>query len=188
MNDYLIEFMENCGPGGALNSMSPLHFKTRERLVEKYAWAIPDDQSLEMIAECGPIVEIGAGTGYWAHLLRELGVDVVAYDIAPPGGEKENGWRHTETWTEVLEGGPEKAWEHPDRALFLCWPPYSDPMAFNALGNYQGDTLIYIGEDEWGCTGDEAFHKLMNQKFSGEWYDIPHYNWIHDAIFIGKRR
>ena len=27
---------------------------------------------------------MGAGTGYWAALLRSRGVDIVAYDVAPP--------------------------------------------------------------------------------------------------------
>jgi hypothetical protein len=30
------------------------------------------------------VVEVGAGTGYWAALLRARGVDVVAYDVRPP--------------------------------------------------------------------------------------------------------
>lgn len=36
-------------------------------LVEKFAWAIPDNRSLRIIAEFSPIVEIGAGKGYWAR-------------------------------------------------------------------------------------------------------------------------
>lgn len=31
-----------------------------------------------------PVVEMGAGTGYWAALLQQRGVDVVALDRHPP--------------------------------------------------------------------------------------------------------
>ena len=31
------------------------------------------------------LVELGAGTGYWAALLRKMDVDVIAYDLRPPG-------------------------------------------------------------------------------------------------------
>jgi uncharacterized FlaG/YvyC family protein len=43
-------------------------------LVEKYAWAIPDDRALKIIKHFSPIVEIGSGKGYWAAMLRKLGI------------------------------------------------------------------------------------------------------------------
>ena len=45
-----------------------------------YAYAIPDPRAIKLIANEGDVCEVGAGTGYWAHLLRESGVDVTAYD------------------------------------------------------------------------------------------------------------
>jgi hypothetical protein len=36
--------------------------------------------ALAAIARYAPIVEMGAGTGYWARCLRERGIDAVAYD------------------------------------------------------------------------------------------------------------
>lgn len=42
-------------------------------LVEKYAWAIPDERALKIIKHFSPIVEVGSGKGYWAAMLRKLG-------------------------------------------------------------------------------------------------------------------
>jgi hypothetical protein len=64
----------------------------------------------------GPLVEVGCGCGYWARLLRERGVDVVAFDHKlPPEDER---------WTELKQGGPEvlAAKEYGARALVLCYP------------------------------------------------------------------
>ena len=64
----------------------------------------------------GPLVEVGCGCGYWARLLRERGVDVVAFDHKlPPEDER---------WTELKQGGPEvlAAPEYGARALVLCYP------------------------------------------------------------------
>jgi len=48
------------------------------------AYAIPSTEALEALAGLGmPLVECGAGTGYWASLLRARGVEITAYDIAP---------------------------------------------------------------------------------------------------------
>lgn len=112
-NPYLAEF--DSFNGSHLFSS----FEARERLVKRYAWAVPTEEAVRVIASHGPVVEIGAGTGYWASLLRQVGTDVVAYDRSP----HDNHWC-VGTHSLVEVGGPEKASEHPDRTLFLCWPPY----------------------------------------------------------------
>jgi hypothetical protein len=91
-----------------------------------YAWAIPSEEALDLIAQHGPIVEIGAGTGYWARLLAGRGVDIICYDMYPPIVDELNGWHDKAgLFYPVNGGGPEIAAEHPDRTLLLCWPPYS---------------------------------------------------------------
>ena len=76
-----------------------------EKYTQKYAWAIPNDDALMEIAKCTPLIEIGAGTGYWAWLLRQLGVDILAFDKNPPGHHLKSKFHPTAvTWTEVLSG------------------------------------------------------------------------------------
>src|SRR3990167_7792300 len=155
----------------------------REMLAKQYAWAIPNDAALDALAALGPIVEIGAGTGYWAHLLASRGVDIVAYDIAPG----KNAWCDVERcYHPVSVGGLEKVADHPDRALFLCWPPMS-PMAADALRAYCGSAVAYVGE-HGGCTADDDFHAQL----AGGWIEqadvmIPQWYGVHDALFIYQR-
>ena len=53
-----------------------------------YSWAMPSEEALRCIVRhskmCAGIVEVGAGTGFWAALLASRGVDVLAFDKAPP--------------------------------------------------------------------------------------------------------
>lgn len=51
-----------------------------EPLCKKYAWAIPDERALQILASFSPLIEIGAGRGYWARLLRDQGVNILAFD------------------------------------------------------------------------------------------------------------
>lgn len=47
----------------------------------KFSWAVPSTPVLEFMVERSPkIVEVGAGTGYWARLLTECGADIIALD------------------------------------------------------------------------------------------------------------
>lgn len=136
----------------------------RHDLKCQYAWAIPDENALELIAKHSPngVLEIGAGGGYWAMLLQQRGVDVIAYDPEPPPDE--SNWHSGKAWTAVHAGDHTVAAEHPTRTLMLCWPSYAEPWAAEALELYQGDTVIYIGEGFGGCTADDRFHVLLGHE------------------------
>ena len=157
----------------------------RDRLVKKYAWAIPTDEALDAILdESKVIVEIGAGRGYWAHLLDERGATVHAYD---------NGsWvLHSEVqpWFDVRCGGPEMVERHPDAAAFICWPPYDTPMAFEvATRVVAGGSLIYIGEGHGGCNADDEFWDLMDDQVPEKRsVNLPQWWGLHDALTIFER-
>ncbi len=137
--------------------------RLRGPLTHRFSWAIPSEPALAALVGLGPLIEIGAGTGYWAALLRARGADVLAFDIAPPGLGRTNDFhRRAALWTTVACGGPEKAaLVGRERALLLVWPPYSHPMAARALAAYVGDRLAYIGEAPGGCTADDRFFEAL---------------------------
>lgn len=157
----------------------------RFELCGMYSWAIPDDEALNVLVSLAPLVEIGAGGGYWAHLLRtERVVDILAYD-AKPG---ENRWV-SRLWTKVRKGGPKKAAKFPNRTLFLCWPPYRNPMAHECLKHYRGDTVVYIGEDYYGMTGDKAFHDLLDKEWEeAHCQSLLTWDGINDDLTVYRRK
>ena len=121
-------------------------------------------RALDAIGRFAPIVELGAGTGYWAYLLAARGVDIVAYDLAPPD-QVPNAYKlDPRTWTTVRPGGVEILSEHPDRPLFLCWPGYRDAFANDALAAYAGQHVLYIGEDRGGNTANPAFFDQLGDE------------------------
>lgn len=158
----------------------------RPDLVRAFSWAVPNWKALDAIERHSPsgVIEIGAGTGYWAHRLALNDVRVMAFDIKP----FENG-QAANAWFNVVQGGPEKAALHPDKTLFLSWPPYAESMASDALQAYTGNTVIYIGEGWGGCTADDEFHDALNTYWKRvELVELPQYNGIHDSLFIFIRR
>src|SRR5258708_3231915 len=75
----------------------------RRELASLFSWAIPNARALEVLAAHAPLVECGAGMGYWSALLRARGIDVLAYDAAPPGRSSKNGYHRAarEPWTRI---------------------------------------------------------------------------------------
>jgi hypothetical protein len=160
-------------------------------IVQMYGFGIPTRAAIDKIVEASPqgIIEVGAGTGYWAYLLRERGVDVDAIDSAPVTGNKYV-LDDAPRWTHVRPGSvPDVDAANPRRALFLCWPPYRDATAADALRAYRGETLIYVGEGRGGCTATNAFFKLLDR----DWERVggaPVVQWhgLHDRLTVYRRR
>jgi hypothetical protein len=170
-------------------------FPARELLTVKYAWAIPNAAAIRTIAKLSPIVEVGAGSGYWAWMLRQAGATVYAYDPrimhARSRIRTEGGWLPAKTWIKDIKRmhGVPAARRHPDATLLICWPSYANNWALDTLRAYRGNTVVYVGERGGGCTATDGFHDLLAR----EWklikdIDIPQWHGIHDDVGIYRRR
>lgn len=166
-------------------------FYRREELRSRYAFAIPSPEAIALINGYGPIVEIGAGTGYWAKVLSDHGGDVLAFDLL--GLAWEQWFPHGQVEGVVVgRGGSEKAVEHAQRTLLLVWPPYDEAMAHDVLRQYEGAggrRLVYVGEGPGGCTADDDFFAAIG---NGTWKEaatlaIPQWTGIYDNLWVYER-
>jgi hypothetical protein len=164
----------------------------RREMASLFCWAIPTEAALEVLARHAPLVECGAGMGYWTALLRSRGVDALAYDLRPPGRKARNRFHRTArgSWTPVARASSvHAARRHPERALVLCWPPYGDDAAsYAALRAYRGDTLIHIGEREEGATGSVRFHRELALNWTlVEELALPRWPRLRDSVLVYRR-
>lgn len=157
-----------------------LTLSEREKLCQRYAWAIPDPSALRFVAKWlgSRAVEMGAGTGYWAWQLQQMGVQMDAYDVQP----------REQAFYPVWTGRPEDLWYF-NCPLLLCWPPYNTPMASECLQHYAGERIVYVGEPEGGYCADEAFW----QRIQADWRMVachPILRWvgINDGIMVFERK
>jgi len=167
----------------------------RNEFTHKYSYAIPTLDALLTIREFSPLIEIGAGTGYWAWLLRQLNTDIIAYDSNPPTPESDENRFHVRSacWTEVLQGDERELDNHPHRTLLLCWPPANNPMATQTLRRYRGRTFLYVGEPPladgfMSSTGDEEFVELLHEQWAVvRTVSLPNWELCWDGLFVFRR-
>ena len=138
----------------------------RQWLVRRYAYGIPNDDALELIAAVSPrgVVELGAGTGYWARLLHDRGVDVVAYDRWPPGSGANRFVDDDMQWFPVQVGDERTVARHADRTLLLVWPTWNETWPADAVAVFHaagGASLVFVGEGPGGLTGDGVLHARL---------------------------
>ena len=229
-NEYLAAFRDatdelrllGCRPGAAdLVPYQPFFNAVVLPLRRSYAWGIPSSEALQAIADVSPngIVEIGAGTGYWAHLLEQQhDLSVLAFDSEPLQHEDINGFHALANLGNVLpfarvnEGGAEQAALHPDRTLFLCWPPRESDgsgtglrdvamMAADALEHYDGSTVAYVGVHAGSMDGDEPdaaarhdtagpiFHAALASDFDlVRQVELPNWPPLRDSLTLWQRK
>jgi hypothetical protein len=141
----------------------------RQLMVRKYCWTIPDPDTVAFVAEHahGALVDPIAGTGYWAYLLGQLGVDVVCYDLNPGAPLTTNGWHGDDLYAEIFaKDCAEAAALHPDRTLLLSWPPHGQDVGTRTLLAYRGNRVIYVGEGRGGGAGDEQLHSIFDTQWT----------------------
>jgi len=145
-----------------LTAFETWHRMVRRNLCHYFAFAVPNNHALSVLEDYAPLFECGAGSGYWASLLKKRGVDIICYDINPPRVDTDSfetatvsdlHERHAfvRTFCELHQAsGEEAAAHHPDRTLFLCWPESQDrewsPWAEDCVRAYRGEYVIYVGE------------------------------------------
>jgi hypothetical protein len=168
-----------------------------------YAYAIPSPETLEWARSfCGhrPVLELGAGRGYWAMQLERVGLNVSAYDIEPPDSTVNVSFPQTSgqksVWYPVssMQRFEKQNIDCSDHVLFLCWPPgWGNTMASQALATFEnmgGRALIYIGEPRGGKTGDDAFFDALTADWKLEVWDERFVSWwnVNDDAQAWVRR
>ena len=161
-------------------------FTRRRDMVQEYAWAIPNEEAIQTVAALGDVVELGAGSGYWAHLIQGAGAKITAWDIHPPG---ENKYNFKQPWMPVHMGSVEVLENSRAQALLLSWPCYLSDFALRALQTFRGAWLAYVGESQGGCCANDEFFRELDLGWTLEkTIKIPQWPGIHDRFELWGRK
>lgn len=153
-----------------------------------YPEYVPTDEAVDTLVAESPIVEIGAGNGYWAYVVNEAGGDVIPTDIHAPDvdpdsypvthgvrPDDEDAYEMTQ-WAAVREHDHRGVTEYPERNVLLCHPeglPWTEEF-LGLLGDEQ--RLIYIGEWGMGMDATPRFFDRLRREFHLV-DSFPVYNW-----------
>lgn len=167
-------------------------YSIRTFCIHEYAFAVPSDPILKILKSYSPLIEMGAGSGYWAYLLTKLKCDIIPYDGYPPSKKspfgKKNEW-FTREWMPIKKGFPKLLTSFTNRNLFLCWADYDTPFGYECVKNFKGKYALIITEGEGGCIGDDAFHRYLDKHYEElETHGIHNWYGIHDYLAIYKRK
>lgn len=176
--------MINTKPQGLFGSWEHMH-----TMRKFFGFAIPNEEALQIIAEYSPILEVGAGNGYWAFELKERGGDIITTEPLKKAENKYEQVSKGQLWVEPENlSANEAIQKYPNRTLMMIWPCYDDPWAYFALKEYKGQYFIFVGEGQGGCTAEDMFFNELERNWEmihDVW--IPRHDGIHDYLSIHRR-
>ena len=139
------------------------NYHRRNIMKEKYTYAIPYLEILKMIKYYAPILEIGAGSGFWGALLRKINCEIIVTTIGDDHYEFSDEFPNKFTEIEYI-AGIDAVKKYPNKTVLWVWPGIEE-WTEETLENIKG-RLIYIGEGHGGHTGTDKFHAILEEKFN----------------------
>jgi hypothetical protein len=169
-------------------------FLIRDKFINRYGFAILWSVAIEAMRPYAPLLEIGAGSGYWTYELKKHGIDCIATDtmdgqygfFSRQTGEEDklNRWQKQYIEIEKLNS-VEAVRKYPKRNLLTVWPDYNSSWAADALDIFTGQVVIYMGEGPGNATADDRFHELLDQRFGNqEFIPMPHFEYSYDRLLL----
>ena len=151
----------------------------RRKMCEIFSFSIPSLEALQTITEFQPILEVGAGSGFWAALLIKNNCDIIATTI----DDKNHPFPKKFTEIEYLRA-IDAIKKYPDRTVLCSWPSI-DTWPEEILP-YIKKRLILIGEEE--ITATDKFHEIIYNEFK-EIKDckLPRWLMIKDHLTVYER-
>ena len=140
-------------------------WQIRYLYLQKFGFAIASTEAIQAIARLSPLLDIGAGCGYWTYELLKAGADCTAIDTQTGKYMMDSKnpsiayW--TNFWTKIRKVDASFAVKrNPNTNLLFCWPDYDVSWPTKALAASKCKYVAYVGEGSGGCTADDRFHEF----------------------------
>ena len=155
----------------------------------------PSYESLALIKHAArgrDVIEVGSGNGYWALMLRRIGLVVHAVD----NGESE--WRTMWIGDTVVTDGVQYLQHRQGGVrtlLLMVYPVTRNEYTASVLKAYRGDVVCVVGtQNRNGYTGfkDRTIDEYIEKQMSGfertTQVPLPSFAGKDDALFVFERR
>lgn len=161
-------------------------YRDRREVIRQYGFALPCHEAISALKKLSPILEVGAGAGTWAAILKMNGVDIIATDR---NFNTDYGFHAGRHYPVTRMSADNAIHRRPDRNVLMIWPCYQDEWSTRAVRLIKpGKHLALIGEGAGGCTGtDNLFNHLDKYYRHKKTIRIPCWYGIHDRLDIYQR-
>jgi hypothetical protein len=160
----------------------------RKAFIRQWGFSIPCAESVAELVQLSPLVEIGAGSGYWSALVAGADGDVIATDAIAEGSPGYGLTVGLHTKIEALDA-VEAVRRYPERNVFCSWPTQdADWCAEAAQAMCAGRRLALVGQPRGGETGSPRLFDVLETDFTEERrIVIPQFPGVQEVFTVHRR-
>lgn len=169
-----------------------LHYWLFELYKYQYGFFLPTAELMDLLVailnhEIGGVVRVldaGSGSGFMAKELCRRGVEAFAVDRCEyENKERQFGYPIINVYQRDALGDAVNYVSEQFAAVLMVWPPYDQSFAFDiAKAMFPGQLLIFEGEGEGGCTGDDKFFEYVSD--GDQWLALKNLSDQLDAVHV----
>jgi hypothetical protein len=164
---------------------------SRGQYTDYISWAVPDGDLIQDIAAFFGelrVLEVGAGNGLWAYLLKKNDCLIHATDAFDCDSSYGSDQKRTFTAVEKLDAF-KSVQKYDPEAMFFCWPGQDQSFAADALLEFKGSRVVYIGNPEY--TADATFHNILDDETKWQLVkevdDLPAWPGVYNIAYYYER-
>jgi hypothetical protein len=171
-----------------LNKRDGILHAYRFDFVKDYCYSLPCAEAIEAFRKFArpPLMDVMAGSGWWAKILNEVGIETEAIDKCLEDNMYIKKKHFDIKYGDAIEfiGGLTSP-----RDIILSWPPYEGADAYYALCKLPiGSRVFYMGEGVGGCTGELCMFRCFEKNFKSLCeVMLPQFFGMHDYLEVFEK-
>jgi hypothetical protein len=184
------------------SDQAELMFAQRKRFLAEIGFCLITADVIDALAALlngKTVLEAGSGSGWLSARLGERGINIWAADwtdYRTVDRSSGRGYPIREVFRLDYHGNAVSLLPGDYDTVLLVWPNYGTQFAENvACTMRSGQTLIYEGESEGGCTAERGFFQYLHNSFIPIESEIAEldknhrtFPGVHDMWWIGTKR
>ena len=168
----------------------------RKKFIREYGFSVYSKETLNVLAQFlkdqgNTALEVFAGSGYLSTLLANRNVSVTASD---KGAECFDKYKISNVYKRDIECDVLALNTAEFKTIIMAWPEMNTNAYLIARKMQPGQLLVYIGEDEGGCTATEEFFNELRDNWEPlkevqDSLNEHHYSFlsIYDRFFVYRK-
>ena len=133
---------------------------------KEWCCAVPEPEIIKKIAQFSPLIEVGAGSGFWANELTKMGAKIDAFDSG-------------------LDFAPKYFSVNMIESL---WPSDKLNWPFEIISSQPWKRIIYIGEKKGSRMANDAFFDYLKTHYEiKDIKQMPRFPMWEDSLYVFER-
>ncbi len=153
--------------------------------IKNFGYSVPCAEALEYLRTLEPILEVGAGTGFWSLIMKKMGMDVWTTDLNV--GQVDYSFSGGLHSIDQQVDAATAVRSNPYMNVFCSWPSYDEDWLTEAAEAMESDVRLAVVLEE--CCANDRFRQVVYSEFEEieTGIHMPQFRGLHDQFRVWRK-